>query len=71
MNTEPIKSLQCATCGNIPINMDAKYCLRDGSKLVAKTARCACGNYIDLRFAKFCENCGTGVSKAVQKEVEV
>jgi hypothetical protein len=63
--------LQCPRCGNNPINLSAKFCLRDGSKLVAKEARCPCGAVIDVRFAKFCEGCGKPVSEATLTVVEV
>jgi hypothetical protein len=68
---EPIIYRQCPACGNSPIQSSpAKFCYRDGSRLVGKTAKCECGNYIDPRHDKFCEQCGVAASKAAINVVE-
>jgi hypothetical protein len=71
VNIEPIKYIQCPSCGNCPTTEGVKFCYRDGTALVAKTARCACGHYLDYRIDKFCEFCGTAASEAKLIVVEV
>jgi hypothetical protein len=71
MSAEPTIYRQCPKCGNSPVSADlAKFCYRDGSRLVAKVAKCQCGNYIDFRHDTFCDQCGVAASQAIVKVTE-
>jgi hypothetical protein len=69
--SDPIKYIACPSCGNSTMTDGAKFCYRDGTKLIAKTARCSCGHYIDYRIDKFCEMCGKDARNATLTEVEI
>jgi hypothetical protein len=69
---QPIAYRQCPTCGNnVMLGDPARFCHRDGAKLVAKQALCPCGRYLDFRHDKFCDQCGRPAYEAKLTVVEV
>jgi hypothetical protein len=69
---QPIAYRQCPKCGNNVMAGDpAKFCHRDGTKLIAKYTQCPCGNYLDFRHDKFCADCGRTARDAAVTNMEI